>query len=91
MLVAARRDLELFTAFLEREPDQPAGWRQAVTVHTRTAVMSPASCGNGARGRGRSREHVQRARQELQAGARPVRLAIRGFPQGLTARAPGNG
>jgi DNA-binding transcriptional ArsR family regulator len=92
MQVTARRDLELFTAFLEREPDQPAGWRQAVTVHTRTAVMSPGQLLEwGLAVEAVTREHVQRARQELPADAGPVRLAIRGFPQEFPARAPGDG
>ena len=92
MQVTARRDLELFSAFLEREPGQPAGWRQAVTVHTRTAVMSPGQLRDwGLAVEAVTREHVQRARQEPPADAGPVRLTIRGFPQEFPARASGDG
>jgi hypothetical protein len=92
MQVTARRDLELFTAFLDREPHQPAGWRQAVTVHTRTAVMSAAQLREwGLAVEAVTRDHVQRAQRERAAGAGPVRLTIRGFPQEFPAGAPGDG
>ena len=92
MQVTPAATSEPLTAFLEREPDQPAGWRQAVTVHTRTAVMSPGQLREwGLAVEAVTREHVQRARQELPADAGPVRLAIRGFPQEFPARAPGDG
>jgi DNA-binding transcriptional ArsR family regulator len=92
MQVSAQRDLELFATFLEGEPDEPAGWREAVTVHTRTAVMSVAQLRDwGLAVESVTREHVERARRESPAGARPVRLTIRGFPQELPARAPGGG
>ncbi len=91
MQVTARRDLELFTAFLDREPDEPSGWRQAVTVHTRTAVMSAGQLRDwGLAVEAVTREHVGRARQETPDGARPVRLTIRGFPQEFPVRAPGD-
>lgn len=83
MQVTARRDLDLFTAFLEREPDEPEQWRAAITVHTRTAVMSADQLREwGLAVEAVTREHVQRAPA---AGARPVRLTIRGFPQQLPA------
>jgi hypothetical protein len=92
MQVTAQRDLELFAAFLEREPAEPAQWRHAVTVHTRTAVMSAGQLREwGIAVEAVTREHVERVRQERPAGARPVRLSIRGFPQELPARAPGGG
>jgi|HubBroStandDraft_3_1064219.scaffolds.fasta_scaffold134031_2 predicted ArsR family transcriptional regulator len=83
MQVTARRDLDLFTAFLEDEPDEPAQWRAAITVHTRTAVMSADQLREwGLAVEAVTREHVQRPPA---AGARPVRLTIRGFPQRLPA------
>lgn len=86
MEVTARRDADLFTAFLEREPDEPAQWRAAVTVHTRAAVMSADQLRDwGLAVEAVTREHVQRARQAPGPGARPVRLSIRGFPQQLPA------
>jgi hypothetical protein len=92
MQVTAHRDFRLFTAFLEREPDEPAQWRAAITVHTRAAVMSADQLTEwGLAVEAVSREHVQRARQAPKAGARPVRLTIRGFPQQLPASAPGPG
>jgi len=91
MRLTARRDLELFTVFTEREPDEPAQWREAITVHTRTAVMSAAQLRDwGLAVEAVTREHVARARQAPAAGARPVRLTIRGFPQEIPARAPGD-
>jgi DNA-binding transcriptional ArsR family regulator len=90
MRLTARRDVELFTAFLEGEPDEPEQWRAAVTVHTRAAVMSAGQLRDwGLAIEAVTREHVQRARTAPAAGARPVRLASRGFPQELPARAPG--
>lgn len=90
MQVTARRDLELFTAFLDREPDEPSGWRQAVTVHTRTAVMSAGQLRDwGLAVEAVTREHVGRAQQESPAEARAVRLTIRGFPQEFPVRASG--
>jgi hypothetical protein len=90
MQVTAQRDLELFTVFLEREAGEPAQWRAAVTVHTRAAVMSAGQLrGWGLAVEALTREHVARARQAPGAGARPVRLAIRGFPQEIPARARG--
>jgi hypothetical protein len=86
MRLTARRDVELFTAFLEDEPDEPAPWRAAVTVHTRAAVMSADQLTEwGLAVEAVTREHVRRARQAPEAGARPVRLTIRGFPQQLPA------
>jgi predicted ArsR family transcriptional regulator len=83
MQVTARRDLDLFTVFLEREPDEPAQWRAAITVHTRTAVMSADQLREwGLAVEAVTREHVRRPPAE---GARPVRLTIRGFPQQLPA------
>jgi DNA-binding transcriptional ArsR family regulator len=88
MRVTARRDLKLFTVFLDGEADEPAQWRKAITVHTRTAVMSADQLRAwGIAVETVTREHVERARQAPAAGARPVRLTIRGFPQELPARA----
>jgi DNA-binding transcriptional ArsR family regulator len=92
MHVTAQRDLELFTAFLERELDDPPEWRAAITVHTRAAVMSAEQLTEwGLAVEAVTREHVARARHSPPAGARPVRLSIRGFPQEIPARAPGGG
>jgi predicted ArsR family transcriptional regulator len=86
MRLTARRDTELFNAFLEDEPDEPAQWRAAITVHTRAAVMSADQLREwGVAIEAVTREHVQRARKAPAAGARPVRLTIRGFPQQLPA------
>jgi predicted transcriptional regulator len=88
MQVTARRDLKLFTVFLDGEANEPAQWREAITVHTRTAVMSADQLRAwGIAVETVTREHVERARQAPAAGARPVRLAVRGFPQELPARA----
>jgi predicted transcriptional regulator len=84
--VTAQRELELFTAFLGQEPDEPADWQAAITWHTRTAVMSASELREwGLAVEAITREHVQRARRAAEAGARPVRLTIRGFPQELPA------
>ena len=91
MHVTAQRDLELFSAFLEHERDEPARWREAITVHTRAAVMSADQLREwGLAVEAVTREHVERARRAQAAGARPVRLSIRGFPQHLPASAPGD-
>jgi DNA-binding transcriptional ArsR family regulator len=92
MQVTARRDLELFTVFLEREPGESPEWRAAITVHTRAAVMAAGQLREwGLAVEAVTREHVARARQAPAAGARPVRLTIRGFPQELPARALSGG
>ncbi len=92
MHVTAQRDFGLFTVFLDREPDEPPEWRAAITVHTRAAVMSAGQLGEwGLAVEAVTREHVARARRAPAAGARPVRLTIRGFPQELPARAPSGG
>ena len=92
MRLTAQRDLELFAVFLDGEPDEPAGWREAVTVHTRTAVMSADQLREwGLAVEAATRDHVARARQAPAPDARPVRLAIRGFPQQLPSRAPRRG
>lgn len=87
--VTTQRELDLFTAFLGREPDEPTEWRAAVTLHTRAAVMSAGQLREwGLAVEALTREHVQHARQAAAAGARPVRLTVRGFPQELPARDP---
>ena len=84
--VIAQRELDLFTAFLGQEPDEPAEWQAAFTLHTRAAVMSAGQLREwGLAVEALTREHVQRARQARAAEARPVRLTIRGFPQELPA------
>lgn len=88
----ARRDLDLFTAFVGQEPDESAEWRAAVTVHTRTALMSAGQLRDwGLAIEALTRKHVQRALQAPAAGARPVRLSVRGFPQQLPDRKAGHG
>ena len=90
--VIAQRELDLFTVFLGQEPDEPPEWQAAFTVHTRAAAMSAGQLREwGLAVETLTREHVQRARQAPAAGARPVRLTIRGFPQQLPARAAGHG
>jgi hypothetical protein len=90
MLVAAQRDLELFTRFLDGETD-PDDWSASVTVYTRTAVMDAGQLAAwGAAVETVTREHADRARRQPPADHRPVRLTIRGFPQVFpTAAAPG--
>jgi hypothetical protein len=90
MLVAAQRDLDLFTRFLDGETD-PDEWSASVTVHTRTAVMDAGQLAAwGAAVEAITREHADRARRQPPADHRPVRLTIRGFPQVFpTAAAPG--
>ncbi len=89
--VGARRDLVLFNALLDREEGLPAGWRQAVTVHTRTAVMSARQLREwGLAVEALTREHLQRTQPDSDE-ARPVRLSVRGFPQEFLAETPGDG
>jgi hypothetical protein len=92
LLATAQRELELFTDFLDREPGEPADWREAITVHTRAAVMSADQLRAwGLAVEALTREHVGRSGAALTAGARPVRLTIRGFPQELPSRARDGG
>jgi predicted transcriptional regulator len=92
MRVTAQRELDLFSDFLDGEPAEPAPWRDAITLHTRAAVMSAAQLREwGLAVEALTREHVHRSRQDLAAGARPVRLTIRGFPQQLPSRARARG
>ena len=89
MRVTSRRELDRFHDFLDGEPAEPAPWRDAITLHTRTAVMSAAQLRAwGLAVEALTREHAQRSRQDLAAGARPVRLTVRGFPQQLPSRSP---
>jgi DNA-binding transcriptional ArsR family regulator len=91
MQVIADRDHELFIAYLNQEEAEAAEWRGAITVHTRAAVMSAGQLREwGLAVEAVTRELVERARQERAAGARPVRLTIRGFPQQLPARTRGD-
>jgi DNA-binding transcriptional ArsR family regulator len=84
MLATARRELELFAGFLDHEPGQSADWRDAITLHTRAAVMSADQLRAwGMAVEALTREHVGRSGAAPAAGARPVRLTIRGFPQQL--------
>ncbi len=85
----AQRELELFSGFLERQRDEPAPWRAAVTVHTRAAVMSAGQLRDwGLAVEEVTREHAQRSARSPAPGARPVRLTVRGFPQQLRGPAP---
>ena len=91
-LAIAQRELELFSDFLRREPGEAADWRDAITVHTRAAVMSAEQLREwGLAVEAVTREHVGRSAAAPAAGARPVRLTIRGFPQDLPARARDGG
>ena len=88
MLVAAQRDLDLFTRFLDAEAE-PNEWSASVTAHTRTAVMDAGQLAAwGAAVEALTREHIDRARREPSADHRPVRLTIRGFPQVFPSTAP---
>jgi Helix-turn-helix domain len=88
MLVAAQRDLDLFTRFLNGETD-PDEWSESVTVYTRTAVMDAQQLRAwGAAVEAVTREHVDRGRRQPPADHRPVRLTIRGFPQVFPTAAP---
>jgi hypothetical protein len=90
MQVTAQRDLELFSRFLGRDEAEPAEWREAVTVHTRTAVMGADQLREWGRAiEAITREHIERARRQPAEGHRPVRLAIRGFPQEFGSAASG--
>jgi predicted transcriptional regulator len=89
MRVVAERDQELFAAYLDREPDDAADWREAVTVHTRTAVMTADQLREwGLAVESITREHVSLAGMVRRGGARAVRLTIRGFPQQLAVGGP---
>jgi DNA-binding transcriptional ArsR family regulator len=90
MRVLAERDQELFAAYLDREPGDAADWREAVTVHTRTAVMTADQLREwGLAVEAVTRDHVSRAGRVRPADARAVRLTIRGFPQRLAVGGPG--
>jgi predicted ArsR family transcriptional regulator len=92
MRLTAQRDLELFDVFLKQEGDEAAPWREAVTVHTRAAVMSAGQLREwGMAVEAVTRELVGLAQQERSPDARPVRLTIRGFPQELPARTRSDG
>ena len=84
MRVAAQRDHDLFAGFVDREAAEPDQWRDSVTVHARTAVMSADQLREwGEAVEAVTREHVRRARRQPSQHRRPVRLLIRGFPQEL--------
>lgn len=90
--VAAQRELELFTVFLDGEADELVEWRDAITQHTRAAVMSAGQLREwGLAVEALTREHVERSRRAQAANARLVRLTVRGFPQELPAKARKSG
>jgi DNA-binding transcriptional ArsR family regulator len=92
MQVTAQRELELLTDFLSREPGEPADWRDAITQHTRAAVMSAGQLREwGLAMEALTREHVRRSQEAPAAGARPVRLTVRGFPQQIPSAVRGSG
>ena len=89
VLAIAQRELELFSDFLGREPGEPADWRDAITVHTRAAVMSADQLREwGLAVEAVTRDHCGPwSAAAPAAGARLVRLAVRGFPQELPSGA----
>lgn len=82
MSTSARHDLNLFLGFLESPAAGSAEWTESITVHTRTALMTPAELKDwGEAVEAVTREHVERASHVSVQDRHPVRLTARGFPQ----------
>ncbi|MDG4840267.1 helix-turn-helix domain-containing protein [Micromonospora sp. WMMD967] len=87
---AARHDLGLFLSFLASPQAGSDDWASSTTVHTRTALMTPAELRAwGEAVEDITRRHVEKATRTRRDGRGPVRLAVRGFPQ--TAPETGTG
>ncbi|WP_025619849.1 winged helix-turn-helix domain-containing protein [Salinispora cortesiana] len=79
---SARHDHSLFLSFLASRQAENGDWAASTTVHTRTALMTPAELKAwGEAVEEVTRSHVEKAGRTRRDGRSPVRLAVRGFPQ----------
>lgn len=86
--VRLHRDQALLQEFVARRDAHHAGWNSSVTMHSRTALMSPAELHAwGREVESITREHVRRAELASSEAQEPVRLILYGFPQTM----PGGG
>lgn len=82
MRVRLQRDQGLLQEFVAMHDQSHAGWNTSVTMHSRTALMSPAElCAWGLEVESITREHVRRAELASSEAQEPVRLILYGFPQ----------
>lgn len=82
MRVRLHRDQALLQEFVATHDERHAGWNTSVTMHSRTALMSPAELSAwGREVESITREHVRRAELASSEAQEPVRLILYGFPQ----------
>lgn len=82
MRVRLHRDQALLQEFVARHDERHAGWNSSVTMHSRTALMSPAELHAwGLEVESITRKHVRRAELASSEAQEPVRLILYGFPQ----------
>ncbi|WSZ61998.1 helix-turn-helix domain-containing protein [Streptomyces canus] len=84
MHVRLQHDHRLLQKFVTAHSNSQAGWKPAVTLYSRTVLMSPDELyAWGVEVASITREHVRRAEQQASKVQRPVRLMLYGFPQDM--------